>query len=71
MINIEIFISLDELLLNTHVRNVEYIEHGCERFSGTLYMTIFRLVFAPDNEMENNNLVRILHMFYSIEKSKT
>lgn len=45
--------------MNVHVRNVEYIEYGCERFSGTLYMTIFRLVFAPDNEIEPNNLVRI------------
>lgn len=53
---------LDELLLNVHVRNVEYIEYGCERLSGTLYMTIFRLVFAPDNEIENNNLVRILEI---------
>jgi len=60
--NIQIFIYLDELILNIHVRNVEYIEHGCERFSGTLYMTIFRLVFAPDNEIENNNLVRIFYM---------
>lgn len=42
-----------------HVRNVEYLENGCERLNGTLYMTIFRLVFAPDNEIENQNLVRI------------
>jgi hypothetical protein len=46
--------------LNTHVRNVEYVENGCERLNGTLYMTIFRLVFAPDNELGNNNLVRII-----------
>jgi hypothetical protein len=40
-----------------HVRNVEYTEHGCERLIGTLYMTTFRLVFAPDEETENNILV--------------
>ena len=40
-----------------HVHNVEYIENGCERLSGTLYMTTFRLVFAPDKETENNNFV--------------
>ncbi len=61
---IKIFVYLEELPLNIHVRNVDYIENGCERLSGTLYMTKFRLVFAPDNETGNNNLVRIiLHVF--------
>lgn len=49
---------LDEYLLNTHVRNVQYDEYGCPRLSGTLYITIFRLVFAPDNEIETNPFVR-------------
>jgi hypothetical protein len=40
-----------------HVRNVEYTEHGCERLIGTLYMTTFRLVFAPENETEDNHFV--------------
>jgi hypothetical protein len=40
-----------------HVRSVEYIESGCPRLTGTLYMTTFRLVFAPDEETENNILV--------------
>ncbi|CAF4434430.1 unnamed protein product, partial [Rotaria sp. Silwood2] len=44
-----------EIPLNMHVRNVEYIENGCERLNGTLYMTVFRLVFAPDNEIATNN----------------
>ncbi|CAF3983937.1 unnamed protein product [Rotaria sordida] len=46
-----------EIPLNIHVRNVEYIENGCERLCGTLYMTVFRLVFSPDNEIANNNLI--------------
>lgn len=52
-------LHLDEFLLNIHVRNVEYYEYGCPRLTGTLYMSIFRLVFAPDNEIENNPFVRI------------
>ncbi len=40
-----------------HVRHVEYIENGYKRLIGTLYMTTFRLVFAPDNENEDNNVV--------------
>jgi hypothetical protein len=40
-----------------HVHNVEYIENGYERLTGSLYMTTFRLVFAPDKEREDNNLV--------------
>ncbi|UJR15569.1 hypothetical protein I4U23_002507 [Adineta vaga] len=46
-----------ETPLQIHVRNVEYIENGCERLNGTLYMTIFRLIFAPDNDIGNNNLI--------------
>ncbi|CAF3506342.1 unnamed protein product [Rotaria sp. Silwood1] len=46
-----------EIPLNTHVRNVEYIENSCERLNGTLYMTVFRLVFAPDNEITTNNRI--------------
>jgi len=62
---VKIFVYLEELPLHIHVRNVDYIENGCERLSGTLYMTTFRLVFSPDNETRNNNLVRIiLHVFY-------
>ena len=49
--------SVEELPFNTHVRDVEYLENGSERLTGTLYLTIFRLVFAPDNELENNSLV--------------
>jgi hypothetical protein len=48
---------LEELPFHMHVRQVEYIENGCERLIGTLYMTTFRLVFAPDNDLEDNNLV--------------
>ncbi len=51
------FVCLEEIPLNIHVHNVEYIENRCERLIGTLYMTTFRLVFAPDQETENNNLV--------------
>ncbi len=40
-----------------HVHHVEYIENGYERLIGTLYMTTFRLVFAPDKETEVNNSV--------------
>ena len=40
-----------------HVRDVEYVERGCERLRGTLYMTTFRLVFAPDNEFNQDNVV--------------
>jgi len=57
LISYEKFICLEELPLNIHVHNVEYIENRCERLIGTLYMTTFRLVFAPDQETENNNLV--------------
>lgn len=44
--------------MNMHVRDVEYAERGCERLKGTLYMTTFRLVFAPDNELNHDNIVR-------------
>jgi len=40
-----------------HVRDVEYIENGHQRLTGTLYMTTFRLVFAPDQENDNIHLV--------------
>ncbi|CAF4204431.1 unnamed protein product, partial [Adineta steineri] len=46
-----------EIPVKVHVRNVDYIENECEQLSGTLYLTIFRLVFAPDNEVENNNFI--------------
>ncbi|CAF0810401.1 unnamed protein product [Adineta ricciae] len=46
-----------ETPLHVHVRNVEYIENGCQRLNGTLYMTIFRLIFAPDNDIDSNNLI--------------
>lgn len=49
--------AVEELPFNTHVRDVEYLENGSERLTGTLYLTTFRLVFAPDNELENNSLV--------------
>ncbi len=39
------------------MHHVEYIENGCERLIGTLYMTTFRLVFAPDRDVEDNRLV--------------
>jgi hypothetical protein len=54
---IEKFIYLEELPFNMHVHHVEYIENGYERLIGTLYMTTFRLVFAPDKETEVNNSV--------------
>ena len=40
-----------------HVRDVEYIENGSEHLTGTLYMTTFRVVFAPDRETNDTNLV--------------
>jgi hypothetical protein len=40
-----------------HVHDVEYIENGYERLIGTLYMTTFRLVFAPDKETDDDKLV--------------
>jgi hypothetical protein len=40
-----------------HVHDVEYTENGYERLIGTLYMTTFRLVFAPDKETDNQHLV--------------
>jgi len=46
-----------ELPLNMHVRDVEYVERGFERLRGTLYMTTFRLVFAPDNELSHDNII--------------
>ncbi|CAF3560442.1 unnamed protein product [Adineta steineri] len=46
-----------EIPFNMHVRNVEYIENKCERLTGTLYMTTFRLVFAPDQEIEDNDFI--------------
>lgn len=49
---------LEELPLNVHVRHVEYVENGSERLTGTLYMTTFRLVFAPDTETEDRRSVR-------------
>ena len=48
-----------------HVRDVKYSENGCERFSGTLYMTTFRLVFAPDNELETTNVVSTTHSMFT------
>ncbi|CAF1622360.1 unnamed protein product, partial [Didymodactylos carnosus] len=38
-----------EIPLNLHVRNVDYTESTFDKLSGTLYLTTFRLVFAPDN----------------------
>lgn len=45
-----------------HVRDVEYVERGFERLRGTLYMTTFRLVFAPDNELSHENIVCFFHI---------
>ena len=52
-----LLLCLGELSFNMHVRDVDYVENGCERLTGTLYMTTFRLVFAPDNEIENRSVV--------------
>ncbi|CAF3948702.1 unnamed protein product [Rotaria sp. Silwood2] len=46
-----------ELPFNMYVHNVEYTEGGCKRLVGTLYMTNFRLVFAPDDEADENHLI--------------
>ncbi|CAF2043973.1 unnamed protein product [Rotaria magnacalcarata] len=46
-----------ETPLKEHVRDVKYRETGCECLNGTLYLTIFRLVFAPDNAIKNNNII--------------
>lgn len=62
----EIFIYLEEIPLNIHVRNVEYRENVCEPLNGTLYMTTFRLVFAPDNEITNSNYVNIMLALFKI-----
>lgn len=40
-----------------HVRHVEYMENGSEILTGTLYMTTFRVVFAPEREPNQNDLV--------------
>ncbi|CAF1128245.1 unnamed protein product [Rotaria sp. Silwood1] len=46
-----------ELPFNMYVHNVEYTEGGCNRLVGTLYMTNFRIVFAPDDETDENTLI--------------
>ncbi|CAF3584690.1 unnamed protein product [Rotaria socialis] len=46
-----------ETPLNEHVRDVKYRETGCECLNGTLYLTTFRLVFAPDNAIKKNNII--------------
>lgn len=51
------FIYLEELPFNMHVHHVEYMENGYDRLIGSLYMTTFRLVFAPDRENEDNHVV--------------
>jgi hypothetical protein len=40
-----------------HVHDVEYIENGHEHLIGTLFMTTFRLIFAPDKETDDQNLM--------------
>ena len=40
-----------------HVRQVEYMENGSENLIGTLYMTTFRVIFAPEREPNENDLV--------------
>ncbi|CAF0795456.1 unnamed protein product [Rotaria sordida] len=47
----------EELPLNMYVYNVEYTEGACKRLIGTLYMSNFRLVFAPDDETDENNSI--------------
>ncbi|CAF0847393.1 unnamed protein product [Rotaria sordida] len=47
----------EELPLNMYVHNVEYTEGACKRLIGTLYMSNFRLVFAPDDETDENNSI--------------
>lgn len=48
---------LEELPLNMRVRDVEHIENGSKGVYGTLYMTTFRLVFAPDKENADTDSV--------------
>lgn len=54
-----------ELPFNMHVRDVEYIENGHERLTGTLYMTTFRLVFAPDKENDDRHLINFGNKYIS------
>ena len=54
------FLCPEETPLNVHVQHVECTEHGCEWLSGALYMTTFRLIFAPAREAEENRFVSFL-----------
>ena len=40
-----------------NVHDVEYKENGYEHLIGTLYMTTFRLIFAPDKQADIGRLV--------------
>ena len=52
----------EEVQLQMHVRDVEYNEQNCERVSGTLFITNFRLIFVPDNETLSNTQVSVHFM---------
>lgn len=56
LINNRLFLS-EELPLNMHVRHVEYIENGSKHMTGSLYMTTFRLIFAPEIVTDENDSV--------------